>query len=104
MLYYLHVCVRARQVRQLHLMIPLVVIFVSCELGAFLGGGKYASPWLRKMEYPGVDTIFGKGTCKMVRGEMVLMKGVQCGTMYKLLGRTYTNGCNSSVVHEQRNK
>jgi hypothetical protein len=29
------------------LMIPLVVIFVSC-VGAFLGG-KYASPWLRAL-------------------------------------------------------
>jgi hypothetical protein len=34
-----------------------------------------------KMEYAGVDTIFGKGTWKMVRGEMVLMRGVWCGTL-----------------------
>jgi hypothetical protein len=34
----------------------------------------------------------------------VLMKGVWCGTLYKLLGSTYSNGCNSSVVLEQRNK
>jgi hypothetical protein len=34
----------------------------------------------------------------------VLMRGVRCGTLYKLLGRTYTNGCSSSVVPKQRNK
>jgi hypothetical protein len=57
-----------------------------------------------KMEDAGVDTVFGKRTCKMVRGAMVLMRGVWCGTLYKLLGRTYTNGCNSYVVPEQRNE
>jgi hypothetical protein len=35
---------------------------------------------------------------------MVLMRGVRCGTLYKLLGSTYTNGCNSSVVLEQKNE
>jgi hypothetical protein len=35
---------------------------------------------------------------------MVLMRGVHCGTLYKLLGRTYTNGCNSSVVLEKKNE
>ena len=49
-------------------------------------------------------TVFGKGTCNMVRGEMVLMRGVQCGTLYKLLGSTYTNGCNNFVVLEKTNK
>jgi hypothetical protein len=53
-----------------------------------------------KLDDAGVDTIFGKNTCKMVRGAMVLMRGVRCGTLYKLLGSTYTNGCNSSVVPE----
>jgi hypothetical protein len=52
----------------------------------------------------GVDIVFGKGTCNMVRGEMVLMRGVWCGTLYKLLGSTYTNGCKSFVVHEKTNK
>jgi hypothetical protein len=59
---------------------------------------------ISKLDDVGVDTVLGKGTCKMVRGEMVLMRGVQCGTLYKLLGITYTNGCNSSVVPEKRNK
>ena len=35
-----------------------------------------------------VRTIFEKDTFKMVRGAMVLMRGVRCGTLYKLLGRT----------------
>jgi hypothetical protein len=56
------------------------------------------------MDDVGVDTVFGKNTCKMVQGEMVLMRGVQCGTIYKLLGRTYTNGCNIFFVLEQKNK
>ena len=43
----------------------------------------------------GVRTVFENNTCKMVRGAMVLMRGVWCGTLYKLLGRTYTNGCNN---------
>jgi hypothetical protein len=34
----------------------------------------------------------------------VLVRGVRCGTMYKLLGSTYTNGCNSSIVLEQTNQ
>ena len=45
-----------------------------------------------KMEDAGVDIVFGKGTCKMVRGEMVLMRGVWCGTLYKLLGSTILMG------------
>ena len=34
----------------------------------------------------------------------MLMRGVHYGTLYKLLGSTYTNGCNSSIVLEQTNK
>jgi transposase InsO family protein len=59
---------------------------------------------IRNLDDARVDTIFGKNTCKMVQGAMVLMRGVRCGTLYKLLGRTYTNGCNSYVVPEQRNE
>jgi hypothetical protein len=57
-----------------------------------------------KLDDAGVDTVFGNNTCKMVRGEMLLIRGVRCGTLYKLLGITYTNGCNSFVVLEQTNK
>ena len=32
------------------------------------------------------------------------MRGVRCGTLYKLLGSTYTNGCNNFVVLEKTNK
>jgi hypothetical protein len=42
-LYSLHVCVWAvldGRIRQLHLTIPLVVLFVSCAPGAFLGGSQ----------------------------------------------------------------
>jgi hypothetical protein len=57
-----------------------------------------------KMDDAGVDTVFGKKTCKMVRGAMVLMRGVRCGTLYKSLGINYTNGCNNYVVLEHTNK
>jgi hypothetical protein len=57
-----------------------------------------------KLDDADVDTVLGNGTCKMVRGAMVLMRGVRCGILYKLLGSTYTNRCNNSIVPEQRNK
>jgi hypothetical protein len=59
---------------------------------------------INKLDDVGVDTLLGKGTCKMVRGAIGLMREVQCGTMYKLLGRTYIDGCNSSIFPEQRDK
>jgi hypothetical protein len=57
-----------------------------------------------KLDDVGVDTIFEKNTCNMVRGAMVLIRGVRFGTLYKLLGSTYTNGCNISVFLEKTNK
>ena len=54
--------------------------------------------YVSKMEDVGVKTIFEKGTCKMVRGEMVLMKGVQFGNLYKMLGSIISYGCNSFIV------
>jgi hypothetical protein len=56
--------------------------------------------FVSKLDDAGVDTLLGKGTCKMVQREMLLMRGVRCGTLYKLLGSTYTDGCNSSIVLE----
>ena len=56
--------------------------------------------FVSKMEDVGVKTIFEKGTSRMVRGAMVLMRGVQFGTLYKLLGSTISDGCNSSIVHD----
>jgi hypothetical protein len=52
------------------------------------------------MDDAGVKTMFEKETCRMVRGEMVLLKGVWIGTLYKLLGSTISDGCNSSIVPE----
>jgi hypothetical protein len=50
------------------------------------------------MDDAGVKTIFEKETCMMVQGELVLLKGVWFGTLYKLQGRTISDGCNSSIV------
>jgi hypothetical protein len=53
---------------------------------------------VRKMDDAGVKTIFEKETCRMVRGAMVLLRGVRFGTLYKLQGSTISDGCNSSIV------
>jgi hypothetical protein len=50
------------------------------------------------MDDAGVNKVFEKETCRMVRGAMVLPNGVRIGTMYKLQGNTITNGCNRSIV------
>lgn len=47
-----------------------------------------------------VKTVFKKDTCKMVRGALILMRGVWIGTLYKLQGSTVVDGCNSSMVPE----
>jgi hypothetical protein len=39
---------------------------------------------VRKMDDAGVKTMFEKETHMMVRGEMIFLKGVWFGTMYKL--------------------
>eukprot|EP00253_Pinus_taeda_P035723 PITA_35723 len=53
-----------------------------------------------KLDDAGVKTVFEKDTCKMVRGALVLMRGVRIGTLYKLQGSTVVEGCNSSMVPE----
>jgi hypothetical protein len=53
---------------------------------------------IRKMDDVGEKTIFKKETCRMVQGEMVLLKGVWFGTLYKLQGITISDGCNISIV------
>ena len=53
-----------------------------------------------KLDDAGVKTVFEKDTCKMVRGALVLMRGVRIGTLYKLQGSTVVDGCNSSMVPE----
>ena len=42
--------------------------------------------FVSKMSDAEVHILFQKDSCKMVRGAMVLMKGVQIGTLYKILG------------------
>jgi hypothetical protein len=54
--------------------------------------------YVGKMDDTGIKTIFENETYRMVRGEMVLLKGVRFGTMYKLQERTISDGCNSSIV------
>ena len=51
-----------------------------------------------KLDDVGVKTVFEKDTCKMVRGALVLMKGVWIGTVYKLQRSTVVDGCNSFMV------
>jgi hypothetical protein len=63
--------------------------------------------YVSKMDDVGVKTIFEKETCRMVRA-MVLLKGVQIGTLYKMQGNTISDGCNSSIfpdigVEEEKN-
>ena len=48
-----------------------------------------------KMNVASVKTPCGYGGYKMVRGSMVLMRGVRYGTLYKLLGSTIIDECNS---------
>lgn len=50
----------------------------------------------------GVYTMFEKDTWRMVWGEMVLMRGVQIETLYKLLGSTIINGCNRTSISEDK--
>eukprot|EP00253_Pinus_taeda_P036185 PITA_36185 len=53
-----------------------------------------------KLDDAGIKTVFEKDTYKMVRGALVLMRGVRIGTPYKLQGSTVVDGCNSSMVPE----
>jgi hypothetical protein len=48
--------------------------------------------YVRKMDDVRVKTIFEKETCRMVRGAMVLLKGVWIGTLYKMQGNTISDG------------
>jgi hypothetical protein len=56
--------------------------------------------YVSKMSDPGVHTLFQKDSCKMVRGAMVLMRGVRIGTLYNLLGNVDSTGCNNIVAPE----
>jgi len=45
-------------------------------------------------------TRFHKDSCNMVRGVMVLMKGVQIVSMYKMLWNVDSTGCNNIISLE----
>jgi hypothetical protein len=55
---------------------------------------------VRNMIDVGVHTLFQKDSCNMVRGVMVLMKGFNIGTLYKLIEIFDSIGCNNIVVPE----
>jgi len=54
--------------------------------------------FVSKLDDVGVKIVFKKDTCKMVEGALVLMWGVRIGTLYKLMGSTVIDGCNSFMV------
>eukprot|EP00253_Pinus_taeda_P012211 PITA_12211 len=56
--------------------------------------------FVSKLNDVGVTIVFEKHTYKMVHGALVLMWGVQIGTLYKLQGSIIVDVCNSSVVPE----
>jgi hypothetical protein len=56
--------------------------------------------YVNKMSDACVHTLFQKDSCKMVRGVMILMRGVQIGTMQKLLGNVDSTRSNSFVALE----
>jgi hypothetical protein len=53
-----------------------------------------------KMTDAGVHTLFHKDTFEMVRGAMVLIKGVRIGALYKFLRNFDSTGCNNITVLE----
>jgi hypothetical protein len=53
--------------------------------------------FVNKMSDASLHTLFHNDSCKMVKGVMVLMKGVHIGTLYKLLGNANLTGCNNIV-------
>eukprot|EP00253_Pinus_taeda_P021650 PITA_21650 len=55
---------------------------------------------ISRLDDAGVKKVFEKYTYKMVQGALILMRGVQIGTLYKLQGSIIIDGCNSSVVPE----
>jgi len=57
---------------------------------------------ISNMDDVDVKKMFEKYTCKMVHGVLVLMQGVHIGRLYKLLGSSIIDGCNSSLVLETR--
>jgi hypothetical protein len=56
--------------------------------------------YVSKMSDAGVHTLFQKDSCKMVKGQIALMRGVWNGTLYKLLGNVNPTGCNKIIAPE----
>eukprot|EP00253_Pinus_taeda_P031414 PITA_31414 len=48
--------------------------------------------FVRMLDDVGVKIVFENDACKMVQGELVLMRGVWIGILYKLQGRTVVDG------------
>jgi hypothetical protein len=48
--------------------------------------------YVRKMSNLGIQIVFEKETLRMVRGEMVFLRGFWIGTLYKILGSTISDG------------
>ena len=59
---------------------------------------------INKMGDAGVRTKFKKDNCKMVQGEKVLMRGVQCGTLYRMLERDFIDGCKKTIVSKSKDE
>ena len=55
---------------------------------------------VRKLIDAGVQVVFSDAGCKMIKGAMVIAKGVRIGTLYKLDACTIQ--CNSTFVEESR--
>jgi hypothetical protein len=53
---------------------------------------------ITKMSDASVKIMFENKTCRMVRGEMVLLRGVHIGTMCKILGTTISDVCTGFIV------
>jgi len=55
---------------------------------------------VNKISDEGVNTLFQKDSCNMVKGAMVLMKGVRIGNLYNLLVNVNFTRCNNIVAPE----
>lgn len=56
--------------------------------------------FVSKMADANVDFSLNKIGCKLVHGSMMLVQGVQDGTMYRLLGSIAMPQCNSASIFE----
>ena len=59
---------------------------------------------ISKMVDADVKIVFEKYRCKMVQRARVLMRGVQYGTLYNMLGIIVIHGCNNTIVPESKDE